>query len=57
MLTKVSTEYLTYDNYGQPTSVDVQLTFINLTVEERELIRKLQMQVLFQIQSNGEQRE
>lgn len=46
MLTKVSTEYLTYDGYGQPLSVEVKLTFENITAEERELIRKQQMQVL-----------
>lgn len=57
MLTKVSTEYLTYDNYGQPLSVDVQLTFTNITADERELIRKLQMQVLQKIEPKMNEEE
>lgn len=46
MLTKISTEYVAYDSCGKPTNVDVQLSFVNITTEEKELIRKLQMQVL-----------
>jgi len=57
MITKVSTEYLSYDSYGQPVSVDVQLTFTNITAEERELIRKLQMQVLQKIESDKSEEE
>ena len=36
MITKISTEYLDYDGYGQPTSFSVQFTFISITDEERE---------------------
>jgi hypothetical protein len=46
MITGISTNYLSYDSYGQPASVDVQLTFVNMTTEEKELIRKLQMRIL-----------
>ena len=46
MITGISTEYLAYDGCGQPTSINVQLTFINIAPEERELMNKLQMQVL-----------
>lgn len=49
MITKVSTEYLTYDKYGQPLSVEVQLTFENVTAQDRELIKHLQMRVLKKI--------
>ena len=41
MITGISTEYLEYDGYGQPTSFNLQFTFVDITVEERGLIERL----------------
>lgn len=41
MITGISTQYLEYDGYGQPTSINVQFTFVDITAEERRLIERL----------------
>lgn len=43
MITGISTEYLEYDGYGQPTSFNVQFAFKDITVEERGLIERLRI--------------
>jgi len=36
------TNYLVFDEYGQPTGIDVKFTFMDITTEEKELIERLQ---------------
>lgn len=46
MLKDCKTKYLEYDESGRPVTVDVHLTFVDLTLEEIEWLKSLHDQVL-----------